>query len=76
MDILSDICNAIDIDLIKKIPVPMCRREDSWFWILEDNGMFTVRSCCKQLQGDCLAVKSSFWKHLWALKFPGKVIHF
>lgn len=44
-DILNDICNLRDKELIKRIPIPMRDREDSWFWILDDKGQFTVKSC-------------------------------
>ncbi|KAL8103570.1 hypothetical protein AgCh_027952 [Apium graveolens] len=41
-EILRDICNERDMTLIKQIPIPMRSREDTWFWIFDDKGVFTV----------------------------------
>lgn len=46
-DVLEDICNERDRMLIKQIPLPMSCRVDSWFWLLDDKGEFTVKSSYK-----------------------------
>lgn len=50
--ILLDILNERDVQLIKKIHIPMGQRPDSWFWLIDDSGMFTVKSCYRQLMGE------------------------
>lgn len=49
IEVLCDICNERDVELLKRVPVPMNERMDSWFWLLEDSGKFTVRSCYRVL---------------------------
>lgn len=59
-----------------RVPIPMEQKNDSWFWILDEKGMFTVRSCYRQLQGVGVCEYADFWKCLWSLKLPGKVRNF
>lgn len=51
-DILNDVCNERDRELIRQIPIPGKRRDDSWFWLFDDKGEFTVRSCYRKLRGE------------------------
>lgn len=44
--------------------------------MLEERGLFTVKSMYKQLQGVFDTTYSSFWRKLWSLKIPGKVTTF
>ncbi|WOG91125.1 hypothetical protein DCAR_0310373 [Daucus carota subsp. sativus] len=44
-DVLNDLCNDRDKRLIKQIPIPIRSRSDSWYWILDDKGEFSVKSC-------------------------------
>lgn len=48
-EVLRDICNERDRGLIKRVPLPLRNREDSWFWLLDDKGVFTVKSCYRKL---------------------------
>lgn len=41
-EVLRDICNNRDMQLIKSIPSPRHHVEDSWFWSLEESGIFLV----------------------------------
>lgn len=75
-DILNDICNDGDRELIKYVPLSIRRRNNSWFWFLDDKGRFTVRSVNRFLQGNYNMEYSSCWKKLWSLKIPGKVSNF
>lgn len=75
-DVLSDLFNERDTRLIKQIPIPVRDREDSWCWTWEDNDEFSVKSCYRQLQGERVCLDRVFWKQLWGLKLPGKVINF
>ncbi|XP_074374276.1 uncharacterized protein LOC141714670 [Apium graveolens] len=69
-DVLKDICNERDRELIKQILIPRRVREDSWFWLLEEKGDFTVRSCYKRLRGEQHCPDRIFWKKIWGLALP------
>lgn len=75
-DVLEDICNERDRMLIKQIPLAMSCRVDSWFWLLDDKGEFTVKSSYRRLQGEVECPDPIFWKRLWSLKLPGKILNF
>lgn len=75
-DLLNDICNTRDIELITRIPIPVQERDDSWFWLSDNKGQFSVRSCYRWLQGDTVSEFTSFWKRFWSLRMPGKVLNF
>ena len=50
IDVVNDICDNRDVELIKRIPLPLSDKVDSWFWLLEEEGKFTTRSCYRWLQ--------------------------
>lgn len=75
-EILNDICNNMDIKLIKSIPLSTTERQDAWFWIFEEKGEFTVKSCYRKLVGEYNTSDAGFWKKVWSLDLPGKVLHF
>lgn len=75
-EVIRDICNDRDFDLIKHIPLPYEKKEDSWFWIRDEKGLFTVRSCYRWLTGEIVSNYKWFWNRLWSLKIPGKVGNF
>lgn len=52
MNVVRDICNDHDSRLIQQIPIPVMEKEDSWFWLSEANGMFSVKSCYRKLRGE------------------------
>lgn len=54
----------------------MIDKNDTWFWVLNDKGTFTVKSAYRWLQGECDSSNKSFWNKLWSLKLPGRVTHF
>lgn len=75
-EVLNDICNTRDLELNKRILLPLLGRPDSWFWSLDDKGMFRVKSCYRRIQGEHSTSYISFGKKLWSLKFPEKVVNF
>lgn len=75
-DVLDELFNDRDRQLIRRIPIPGRSRCDSWFWMLDNKGQFTVRSVYKQLQGSFDMQYKSFWHRLWSLKIPSKVACF
>lgn len=74
--ILRDIFNERDINLIRQFPLPMRTGQDSWLWMVDDKGLFTVRSCYRTLQGESINANSRFWKKLWSIRLPGKIVNF
>ncbi|XP_074377393.1 uncharacterized protein LOC141718921 [Apium graveolens] len=54
----------------------MEEKQDSWFWIGDDKGVFTVRSYYRWLTGEFASIHASFWNRLWSLKVPGKIVNF
>ncbi|XP_074378458.1 uncharacterized protein LOC141719995 [Apium graveolens] len=75
-DILTDLFLDRDIQLIKSIPISRSIQQDSWYWIIEQSGLFTVKSCYRKLVGEQQWPNAGFWKKLWSLELPGKVSNF
>ncbi|XP_060959111.1 uncharacterized protein LOC133030391 [Cannabis sativa] len=58
--------NPTDAAAILNIDLPDERVEDSWFWIGEQNGNFSIRSVCRPINGDQSAnTESDMWKLIW-----------
>lgn len=75
-EILRDICNDRDCELIKQIQIPQQSKEDSWWWVFDDKGEFMVKSCYRRLREETYCPDRNFWKKVWELKLPGKVVNF
>lgn len=65
-----------DKKLILQIPLPLRDKEDSWYWAPEDNGVFYVKSCYRMIRGEYECVDRVFWKKVWGLQLPGKMLNF
>ncbi|XP_015386530.1 uncharacterized protein LOC107177355 [Citrus sinensis] len=75
-DILNDIFNNRDKNLIWQIPLSNRSNADSWYWMHEAKGVYTVRSSYKMLLPYPDIPSSSIWNQLWRLEAPSKVKHF
>lgn len=75
-ELLEDLFDARDIALIKRIPLSMHADNDSWYWLLDEKGEFTVKSCYRGLQGECRSDQSRLWRRIWDMKLPSKVTNF
>lgn len=75
-DILNDLVNVGDRELIRRVPIPIHKRRDTWFWLDDEKGQFTVRSVYRSVQGPLDTTYAVFWKKLWNLQIPGKVVNF
>lgn len=51
-EVLHDIFQSRDVGLIKQIPIPLRDTTDTWSWILDEKGEFTVKSGYRWLQGE------------------------
>ncbi|XP_074325881.1 uncharacterized protein LOC141663935 [Apium graveolens] len=59
---------------LQDITVKGFMNTDGTNWDMDvDNGLFTVKSCYKWLQGDISNEMVNFWRRLWSLKLPGKL---
>lgn len=59
-DILQDICNERDAGLVKSIPLSIQGKRDSWYWIGEESGLFSVKSCYRKVHGEQIWTLASF----------------
>lgn len=66
-DILRDLCNERDRKMIQRIPIPLRQKDDTWFWLLESKGNFTVKSCYRRLRGEFECRDKEFWSKVWRL---------
>lgn len=69
-EVLDDICKNRDKNLIKRILIPHFQNQDSWFWLPEEKGCFTVKSCYRLLTGEHVWDHAVFWRKLWSLQLP------
>ena len=75
-DILNELCNDRDKELIYQVPIPLWSKSDSWFWLPDAKGKFSVRSCYRLLKGESECQERQMWTRLWSLKLPGKILFF
>ncbi|XP_074350476.1 uncharacterized protein LOC141689871 [Apium graveolens] len=76
IEVLHDICNECDRNLIHQIHVPSRNIMDFWYWLLDDKGELSVKSCYRQLRGERESHDRGFWNILWSLNRPGKIVNF
>ena len=76
MGLIQSICNERDVNLIRQIHIPLKEREDRWMWLFDSKGEFSVKSCYRRIRGEKVYEDGVFWKRLWNLQLPGKVLNF
>lgn len=72
-ELIDDVFNERDGELIKRIPLSIHVDADSWYWLLDEKGQFTVKSCYRGLQGECGDNQVKLWRKIWGMRFPSKV---
>ncbi|XP_060972158.1 uncharacterized protein LOC115717516 [Cannabis sativa] len=76
-DIVCDLFSPTDDAIILGIPIQPSGGDDSWYWLAEKNGFYSVRSAYKLLQDQKHHSDNpeghTFWKKLWSLKVPPKM---
>uniref|UniRef100_A0A803NZ33 Reverse transcriptase zinc-binding domain-containing protein n=1 Tax=Cannabis sativa TaxID=3483 RepID=A0A803NZ33_CANSA len=76
LDKFDDMEQDMDAAIILGIPLHHSIVDDSWYWLAEKNGFYSVRSAYNSLQQLKHHSDSpealSFWKILWSLKVPPK----
>ncbi|KAH9779368.1 reverse transcriptase domain-containing protein [Citrus sinensis] len=75
-DVANDIFNIRDRDLILQIPLGSRLDKDSWLWLPDSKGLYTVRSCYRLLNYMLSPLSNSGWRKLWQLPIPAKVKNF
>ncbi|KAM6562205.1 hypothetical protein CsatB_022203 [Cannabis sativa] len=75
-DVVKDFFSPSDAAIILGIPIDQAGAIDSWYWVAEKNGFYSVRSAYNLLQDRkhhlANIVSNKFWKILWTLKVPHK----
>ena len=64
LDVIQDIFQSRDTRLIKQIPLSLNVTTDSWYWLLDEKGEFTVKSGYRWLQGEVDDADKRFWTRL------------
>ena len=75
-EVVNDIFNTRDRNLILHIPLGARHDKDSWFWLPDSKGLYTVRSCYRLLNSMLSPPSSRAWRKLWQLSIPAKVKNF
>ncbi|XP_031097220.1 uncharacterized protein LOC116001487 [Ipomoea triloba] len=71
--ILTDIFEPRDVNLIKRVPISP-GYIDSWYWIDDIRGIYSVKSGYRRIRGSVTPLISGFdrWNNLLKLKIPPK----
>lgn len=79
-DLVRDIFNSEDATRILNIPLSYTPNDDSWLWLEDEKGKYTVKSgyrLLRKLQQQIPSTSMSFnWLKLWSLPMPPKVKNF
>ena len=59
-----------------RIPLSIIPFANSWYWIFDPEGGYSVKSCYRASQGVFSSQQCSVWKKIWSLKVPPKVRNF
>ncbi|KAF4402784.1 hypothetical protein G4B88_010236 [Cannabis sativa] len=76
VDVVRDLFSPTDAAAILGIPISQSTYEDTWYWLTEQDGFYSVRSAYKLIQdqkfGSTPTEIGKFWKQMWAEKVPPK----
>ncbi|XP_030478649.2 uncharacterized protein LOC115695716 [Cannabis sativa] len=76
VDVVQDLFSPEDAALILGIPLIASAIDDSWYWVAEKNGFYSVRSAYNMLHSmkftPDFSPSNGLWKILWSLKVPPK----
>ncbi|KAH9696697.1 putative reverse transcriptase/RNA-dependent DNA polymerase [Citrus sinensis] len=75
-DLVKDVFNSRDRDCILQIPLSSWRDCDTWYWLPNAKGIYTVRSCYKWMDIISEPPSSGVWSKIWKLVVPAKVKNF
>ncbi|KAF4392707.1 hypothetical protein G4B88_029446 [Cannabis sativa] len=75
-EVVNDLFTPDDAATILGIQIKQSVAGDYWYWFVEKNGLYSVRSAYQLIQDQKLPPASSeghlFWKKMWSLKVPPK----
>ncbi|KAF4392800.1 hypothetical protein F8388_010823 [Cannabis sativa] len=76
VEVVRDLSSPKDAAIILGIPLNSSGGADSWYWVAEKNGFYSVRSAYNLLQSLRHSSDNSgsneIWKKLWSLEVPPK----
>ncbi|XP_074352995.1 uncharacterized protein LOC141692156 [Apium graveolens] len=79
MEVLSDVLNERDQSYVLDIPLSESNHSDTWFWLHEDSGIYSVKSAYKFLQSQKRSwnvnENDRIWQVLWKIKAPPKSLN-
>ncbi|XP_060959373.1 uncharacterized protein LOC133030597 [Cannabis sativa] len=78
LDVIQDLFGERDRQLILSIQLSERVERDSWYWRLENSGLYTIKSAYNFLQNSAavdMFVQQGY-KQLWKIDIPPKVQHF
>lgn len=80
MEIIRDVFNERDANKILQIPLSFEERDDSWMWLEDEKGVYSVKSGYKSLCNRFIplteVVPGMKWLKLWSLAVPPKIKNF
>lgn len=69
LDLIEDMFNTRDKELILSIPLGDSAAEDSWYWVREPAGAYTVKSAYKYIQVESVEVRGFLdWSRMTLMK--------
>ncbi|KAH9767473.1 reverse transcriptase domain-containing protein [Citrus sinensis] len=75
-DLVKDVFNRRDQDCILQIPLSSRSNCDTWYWLPDAKGIYTVRSCYKWMDIISEPPGSGVWSKIWKLAVPAKIKNF
>ena len=73
LDLLRDWFEDQDVNLICSIPISHRIIQDACYWLFDNKGVFSVKSCYRFLQGEISQQGAGLWQKIWKVKVHPKV---
>ena len=72
-DLVSDLFNSRNRELILSIALSVRTTNINWYWMVDDKGLYSIKSGYKIQQFWSKDGKVEIWTQLWKLSIPPKV---
>uniref|UniRef100_A0A803PR48 Reverse transcriptase n=1 Tax=Cannabis sativa TaxID=3483 RepID=A0A803PR48_CANSA len=76
VDVVRDLFSPTDATVILGIPISHAVHEDTWYWLAEKDGFYSIRCAYKLIQEQNFVSAPTetggFWRKMWAMKMPPK----
>ncbi|XP_052297216.1 uncharacterized protein LOC127902349 [Citrus sinensis] len=67
----SELDDDLSVAIVKTLFV-----DDTWYWLANTNGVYSVKSAYRLLIGEVSDVDSNMWRQIWKLEVPAKKLFF